>query len=123
MAIQQAIEAIKLKREQEFLPKITKRIQHLEKLEKQIENLDSLMTVIKTQCEAKQGPYYAMLVNDAGMEMRLHQVSTSEVKRLLVETKRELERLKKRFSRKSISLQVFGMAGSGKSTFIQSVTG
>lgn len=123
MAIQQAIEAIKLKREQEFLPKITKRIQHLEKLEKQIENLDSLMTVIKTQCEAKQGPYYAMLVNDAGMEMRLHQVSTTDVKRLLVETKRELERLKKRFSRKSISLQVFGMAGSGKSTFIQSVTG
>ena len=87
MAIQQAIEAIKLKREQEFLPKITKRIQHLEKLEKQIENLDSLMTVIKTQCEAKQGPYYAMLVNDAGMEMRLHQVSTIEVKRLLVDRK------------------------------------
>ena len=57
------------------------------------------------------------------MEMRLHQVSTTDVKRLLVETKRELERLKKRFSRKSISVQVFGMAGSGKSTFIQSVTG
>lgn len=69
MAIQQAIEAIKLKREQEFLPKITKRIQHLEKLEKQIENLDSLMVVIKTQYETKQDSYYAMLVNDVGMEI------------------------------------------------------
>lgn len=123
MAIQQAIEAIRIKREKEFLPKIEKRIQYLEKLEKQVEGLDSLMTLIQTQCESKQGPYYAMLVNDAGMELRLHQVSTEQVKKLLVESKRELERLKKRFSRKSISLQVFGMAGSGKSTFIQSVTG
>lgn len=123
MPIQQAIETIKFKRGTEFLPKIVKRLQHLEKIEKQVENLDSLMTVIQTQCETKQGPYYAMLMNDAEIEMRLHQVSTTEVKRLLAETKRELQRLKKRFSRKSISLQVFGMAGSGKSTFIQSVTG
>ena len=53
MAIQRAIEAIKHKREQEFLPKITKRIQHFEKLEKQIKNLDSHMVVIKTQYETK----------------------------------------------------------------------
>ena len=123
MSIQQAIETIKIKRETEFLPKIEKRLQHLKKLEKQVESLDNLIAVIHAQCEAKQGPYWAMLVNDAGMEMRLHQVSTKEVKSLFVETKRELERLKKRFSRKSISIQVFGDAGHGKSTFIQSVTG
>ncbi len=33
MSIQQAIEAIKLKREKDFLPKIEDRILHLEKLE------------------------------------------------------------------------------------------
>lgn len=123
MSIQTKIEEIKIKRESLFLPKIEKRLQYLDKVEKQIESLDSLMSVIQSQCDAKQGPYYNMLVNDAGMEMRLHHVSTMEVKKLLAETRVELERLKQRFTRKSISLQVFGMAGSGKSTFIQSVTG
>lgn len=123
MPIQQSIEDIKTIREQEFLPKIEKRLEHLEKLKKQVESLDNLMTVIQTQRDEKQGPYYNILANDAGMEMRLDQVSTTEVKTLLDKTKSELERLKKRFSRKSISLQVFGMAASGKSTFIQSVTG
>ncbi len=123
MSIQSKIEEIKVKRASLFLPNIEKRLQYLEKIEKQIDNLDSLMSLIQSQCDVKQGPYYNMLVNDAGMEMRLHHVSTSEVKKLLAETKKELERLKQRFSRKSISLQVFGMAGSGKSTFIQSVTG
>ena len=123
MSIQSKIEEIKVKRASLFLPKIEKRLQYLEKIEKQIDCLDSLMSLIQSQCDVKQGPYYNMLVNDAGMEMRLHHVSTLEVKRLLGETKKELERLKQRFSRKSISLQVFGMAGSGKSTFIQSVTG
>lgn len=123
MSIQSKIEDVKLQRKTLFLPKIEKRLQHLEKIEKQIESLDSLMVLIQNQCDAKHGPYYNMLVNDAGMELRLRQVSTFEVKKCLAETKKELERLKKRFSRKSISLQVFGMAGSGKSTFIQSVTG
>ncbi len=123
MSIQERIEGIKTKRTSLFLPKIEKRLQYLEKLEKQLDSLDNLMTVIRTQCDDKNGPYYAMLVNDAGMEMRLSQVSTADVKKKLAETRCELERLKKRFSRESISIQVFGMAGSGKSTFIQSVTG
>ena len=123
MSIQAKIEEIKVKRASLFLPKIEMRLQYLEKVEKQIENLDSLMSLIQSQCDAKQGPYYNMLVNDAGMEMRGGGVSTSEVKKLLADTKKELERLKQRFTRKSISLQVFGMAGSGKSTFIQSITG
>ena len=123
MSILSKIEDVKLQRKTLFLPKIEKRLQHLEKIEKQIENLDNLMSLIQNQCEAKHGPYYNMLVSDAGMELRLHQVSTAEVKKRLVETRKELERLKIRFSRKSISVQVFGMAGSGKSTFIQSVTG
>lgn len=123
MSIQTKIKRIKEKRTTFFLPKIEKRLQHLEKLEKQMESLDSLMTVIQAQCDAKQGPYYSMLVNDVGMAMKLHQVSSQGVKKLLIETRAELERLKKRFSRKNISIQVFGMAGSGKSTFIQSVTG
>lgn len=123
MSIQAKIEGIKVKRATLFLPKIEKRLQYLEEIEKQIDSLDSLMLVIRSQCDAKQGPYYSILANDLEMEKNLNHVSTKEVKELLSETKKELERLKQRFSRKSISLQVFGMAGSGKSTFIQSVTG
>lgn len=123
MSIQQAIAAIKAKRSSEFLPKIEQRIKFLDKLEKQLESLTSLMTLIRMQNESKQGAYYAMLLNDPEMEIRLQKVSIEPVSKLLVENRKELERLKKRFSRASISLQVFGMAGSGKSTFIQSVTG
>ena len=123
MSIKKKIEEIKEKRASLFLPKIEQRLHYLAKLEKQIEDLDSLISSIQSQCELKRGAYYNMLVNDAGMEMRMRQVSTDEVKKLLIETKRELERLKQRFSRTSVSIQVFGLARSGKSTFIQSVTG
>ena len=63
MSIQSKIEEIKVKRASLFLPKIEKRLQYLEKIEKQIDCLDSLMSLIQSQCDVKQGPYYNMLVN------------------------------------------------------------
>lgn len=123
MTIQQRIDAVIEKRKNDFLPKVMQRITHLEKIQEEIENLDFVIAEIKKQQEDKSGPYYSILMNDVGMESRLSQVSTIETKRLIQAAKVELERLKKRFSRECVSIQVFGMAGNGKSTFIQSVTG
>lgn len=120
--INQQIQQI-IKRERRGDCHLLRRRLHLSILFAKVNSLDSLISEIKCQCEIKKGSYYAILASDPGMELRLQNVSTEDTRTAITELQRELIRLKIRFSRKSISLQVFGMAGSGKSTFIQSVTG
>ncbi len=121
--INQQIQQIIKKRKERRLPLIEEKIAFVDSLLQKINSLDSLISEIKSQCELKKGSYYAILASDPGMELRLQNVSTEDTRTAITDLQRELIRLKIRFSRKSISLQVFGMAGSGKSTFIQSVTG
>ncbi len=121
--INQQIQQIIKKRKERRLPLIEEKIAFVDSLLQKVNSLDSLISEIKCQCEIKKGSYYAILASDPGMELRLQNVSTEDTRTAITELQRELIRLKIRFSRKSISLQVFGMAGSGKSTFIQSVTG
>lgn len=121
--INEQIKQIIAKRKSSRLPLIESQIAFIESLLQRVNSLDTLIKEIKTQCEIKKGPYYTILASDPGMEMRLQNVSTDDTRTAIAELQKELTRLKIRFSRKSISLQVFGMAGSGKSTFIQSVTG
>lgn len=110
-------------RKENRLPLIMSKIAFVDTLLEKVDNLDVLINEIKNQCKTKSGPYYSILASDPGMELRIQHVSTEDVRTAITELKRELTRLSTRFSRNSISLQVFGMAGSGKSTFIQSVTG
>lgn len=121
--INKKIQCIIAKRQERRLPLIEEKIAFVDSLLQKVNSLDSLISEIKCQCEIKKGSYYAILASDPGMELRLQNVSTEDTRTAITELQRELIRLKIRFSRKSISLQVFGMAGSGKSTFIQSVTG
>lgn len=121
--INKKIQCIIAKRQERRLPLIEEKIAFVDSLLQKVNSLDSLISEIKCQCEIKKGSYYAILASDPGMELRLQNVSTEDTRTAITELQRELIRLKIRFSRKSLSLQVFGMAGSGKSTFIQSVTG
>lgn len=121
--IKEQIKQIITKRKETRLPLIESQITFIESLLRRVNSLDTLIKEIKMQCEIKKGPYYTILASDPGMEIRLQNVSTDDTRVAIAELQKELTRLKIRFSRKSISLQVFGMAGSGKSTFIQSVTG
>mgnify|MGYP002521004331 FL=1 len=121
--INQQIQQIIAKRKEARLPLIEGKIAFMESLLQRVNSLDNLIKEIKSQCEIKKGPYYAILAADPGMELRLQNVSTEDTRAAIAELQKELVRLRTRFSRRNISLQVFGMAGSGKSTFIQSVTG
>lgn len=121
--INKKIQCIIAKRQERRFPLIEEKIAFVDSLLQKVNSLDSLISEIKCQSEIKKGSYYAILASDPGMELRLQNVSTEDTRTAITELQRELIRLKIRFSRKSISLQVFGMAGSGKSTFIQSVTG
>lgn len=121
--IKQQIQQIISHRKETRLPLIESKMTFIESLLQRVNSLDNLIKEIKSQCEVKKGPYYAILISDPEMELRLQNVSTEDTRTAIADLQKELMRLKTRFSRKSISLQVFGMAGSGKSTFIQSVTG
>ena len=121
--IKQQIQQIISHRKETRLPLIESKMTFIESLLQRVNSLDNLIKEIKSQCEVKKGPYYAILTSDPEMELRLQNVSTEDTRTAIADLQKELMRLKTRFSRKSISLQVFGMAGSGKSTFIQSVTG
>ena len=123
LQIKQQIEQIIAKRKSSRLPLIESKIAFIESLLQRVNSLVTLIKEIKTQCEIKKGPYFAIIASDPEMEIRLQNVSTDNTRTAITELQKELARLKTRFSRKSISLQVFGTAGSGKSTLIQSVTG
>lgn len=117
------IEQVKQKRKNDFLPKIESRIKTLTDLSAAVGQLDELLRLVKIQAEQKHGEYYQMTLKDPTLEIKLEQLSTAGVLDGIARNLEELERLRSRFSRGSISLQIFGMAGSGKSTYIQSVTG
>ena len=121
--IQTQIKEIIAIRKEKRLPKIEERLGFVGQIQQRVNSLDQLLAEIKKQCAEKSGPYYSILASDPGMEIRLNNVSTENTWKALGAFQKELDRLKVRFSRNSISIQVFGMAGSGKSTFIQSVTG
>ena len=83
--IKQQIEQIIAKRKVSRLPLIEAKIAFVESLLQRVNSLDSLVREIKKQCEAKKGPYYAILASDPGMEMRLHNVSTDDTRAAISE--------------------------------------
>lgn len=68
-------------------------------------------------------PFAPQLIRHPEMLSNIRYATTETLDLYIAEQIVRLERLQKRFARQSLSLQVFGLAGSGKSTFIQSVSG
>ncbi len=114
---------------------IAKRNERVEQLKNKTDFLRNLQSKLKeynnlrNQIIDEQGnliegsPFAAQLLKHPEMLSSIRYATTSDLEQLLCEQITQLERLQKRFARQSLSLQVFGMAGSGKSTFIQTVSG
>lgn len=107
------------------LPAINDKIQQLNSLLSKLEEYDALRsTIVDESGELKtSSPLYSKLVQYPDMVANINEAKSNDVKAAIRKYVRSLERLHQRFSRKSVAIQVFGEAGSGKSTFIQSVTG
>lgn len=107
------------------LPAIREKIQQLNNLLSELDRYDTLRsTIVNANGELRlESPLYARLVQYPEMVANIANATSDDIKEDIRKYIRNLERLCQRFSRKSVAIQVFGEAGSGKSTFIQSVTG
>ena len=68
-------------------------------------------------------PHASLFRQNPDMLFAVKDADSMELGQALEKQLKVLERLKKRFLRKTISIQVFGNAGNGKSRFIQTVSG
>ena len=85
----------------------------------QFETLKSKM--VDDNGEVISGPYEQHLKKRPDMVQRLFKTSSCELSLKISKQIERLDRIKKRFNRDEISIQVYGNAGNGKSTFIQRV--
>ena len=103
---------------------INTRISFFENLLAQIEKFDILKSSI-TDKDGKlkeESVFASTLAGKPDMVASIASVDSSAVKSKINEQLRTLRTLKVRFERESIAIQVFGLAGSGKSTLIKNIT-
>lgn len=101
------------------------RIGHLESLKKKLSEYESLRCqIIDGEGDLiENGPFASIFRKNPDMIFAVKDADSRELVALIDNQLEVLKRLKKRFERKTISIQIFGVAGSGKSKFIQTVTG
>ncbi len=123
--MEQLVNDIIKKRKEEHLPAIQRKIDTLKNLLVELKCYDELRSkIVDTNGELRPDyPLYGELLKHPEIAANIFEANSNSVKENIEHYIKELERIAQRFSRSSIAIQVFGEAGSGKSTFIQSVTG
>jgi len=107
------------------VPQVEARILDLEQLCEQLGKYQLLRSQIvnKDGSLIESSPFAAQLKKHPDMISTIFFADALNLESEIRNQINRLQQLKKRFARKSLSIQVFGMAGGGKSTFIQSVSG
>ena len=120
--MQQLISNIIARRNERVSP-IAAKIEFLCKLQADLVKYNGLRSrIIDEKGELiEDSPFAPQLIRHPEMLSNIRYATTETLDVFIDEQIVRLERLQKRFARQSLSLQVFGLAGSGKSTFIQSV--
>lgn len=114
-------EIIRVRNEQ--VPQIDAQISSLKSVLENLESYDNLrMSIVDSEGHLIEEGKYGYLVKYPNVVASIYDAKPTELYPLIREHITRLERLKHRFSRKSLTIQIFGGAGSGKSTFIQSIT-
>lgn len=114
-------EIIRVRNEQ--VPQIDAQISTLKSVLENLESYDNLrMSIVDSEGHLIEEGKYGYLVKYPNVVASIYDAKPTELYPLIREHITRLERLKHRFSRKSLTIQIFGGAGSGKSTFIQSIT-
>lgn len=112
-------------RRNERVALIINKIEFLRKLQTDLANYNNLRSrIIDEKGELiNDSPFAPQLIRHPEMLSNIRYATTKTLDLCIIDQIVRLERLQKRFARQNLSLQVFGLAGSGKSTFIQSVSG
>ena len=120
MTIPQKINEIIKTRETERLPKITEKLHSIEKVSEVVKRLEKFQQELLEQ--EQLGVDNLLLEHTPEIASTIKNLELSKTLRLVEELQRELKRLEKRFSRKSIQIALIGYARKGKSKFLQSVS-
>lgn len=104
---------------------IDAKIAFLHRLQEQLKGYGQLRAqIVDSNGEMIMGsPFASQLAKHPEMVSTIFYADESKLEEHISQQEIALQRLKQRFARKNLSLQVFGWAGGGKSTFIQSVSG
>lgn len=112
-----------LKKREEELPKIEEQITNLRQILDNLEEYKNLRNdIVDSEGCLKADGKFAHLIAHPNVVASIYNADSTELESAIKQQIEKLERLKLRFSRKSLTIQIFGGAGSGKSTFIQSIT-
>ncbi len=124
MPLQDQIQEI-IDRRRDRVSGINARIEKLDELSREINSYDRLRSsIVDAQGNLKEdSPFAPMLLKHPEMVMKIKEATTPILNSMMSSYKKELNRLRHIYSRDSISVMVFGWAGAGKSTLIQSITG
>ncbi len=120
MTIPQKIEEIIKKRETERLPKIMQKLQFIRDILEVVKGLEKFQQEILEQ--EKLGVNNILLEQVPQVASTIKELELTTILTRIDNFKKELERLEKRFSRKSIQIALIGYARKGKSKFLQSVS-
>lgn len=104
---------------------IDEKIVFLHHLQEQLKEYNQLRShIVDSNGElVADSPFASQLVKHPEMVSTIFYADASKLEEQLNNQIVSLQKLKQRFARKNLSLQVFGWAGGGKSTFIQSISG
>lgn len=102
---------------------IDAQISTIKSIRRDLENYNALrMSIIDDEGNIKEDGKYGYLMKYPNVVASIYDATPESLYPEIDEYIAKLERLRLRFSRKSLTIQIFGGAGSGKSTFIQSIT-
>lgn len=104
---------------------VIKKIDHLELLKSRLEQYKNfrLQLIDANGVLIENSPYACLFRQNPDMLFAVKDADSKELAIAVDEQLKVLRKLKKRFLRKTISIQIFGNAGNGKSRFIQTVSG
>lgn len=122
MTINQKIQNI-VELRAKHLPKIEEELDRLSKIEEELKQLESLRSDVQREMNEGKGTYFSMLNENPKMHQAFSKVNTDEVRRTLSQQKKNLENLKKRFSRETVCIAMIGYERQGKSRFLQAISG
>lgn len=107
------------------VPQIEAHIQSFRQLQNQLEKYQAFRCqIVNVNGDLiESSPFASLLIKHPEMVSTIFYADTANLSLQIEEQIARLQRIKNRFARKSLYVQVFGMAGGGKSTFIQSVSG
>lgn len=106
------------------LPEIDSVIAYYREISSSLDEFESLKErLINEEGEVIDSQYSHLLKQRPDMIQKLRVLSTKSLSLKVGAQIRKLERIRTRFSRKEISIQIYGKAGNGKSQLVRSITG